>query len=170
MVTKKGKGTNGSHRPANGKPANSRPAEAGTLTELQKALCIDKEREPDPAFALLAASGNPGRVVVAISDDQLGVCDEKHGADLLLIFLQGLCERVTLPDEIVFYHRGVFVLDKDHPALTILFNLCSQDVAVKACRESLDFYKKEPAVLKIQPVPMSEITRDLLKADRVVHP
>ena len=170
MVTKKGKGTNGSHRPANGKPANSRPAEAGTLTELQKAICIDKEREPDPAFALLAASGNPGRVVVAISDDQLGVCDEKHGADLLLTFLQGLCERVTLPDEIVFYHRGVFVLDKDHPAFAILFNLCSQDVVVKACRESLDFYKKEPAVLKIQPVPMSEITRDLLKADRVIHP
>jgi|GEM_PF-760967 len=165
METKKGKGTNVSHRPANG-----RSAEAGTLTELQKALCIDKEREPDPAFALLAASGNPGRVVVAISDDQLGVCDEKHGAELLLIFLQGLCERVTLPDEIVFYHRGVFVLDKDHPALTILFNLCSQDVVLKACRESLDFYKKEPAVLKIQPVPMSEITRDLLKADRVIHP
>lgn len=170
MVTKKDKGTSGSHRSANRKPANSRSAEAGTLTEFQKALCIDKDMEPDPAFALLAASGNPGRVVVAISDDQLGVCDEKHGADLLLTFLQGLCERVTLPDEIVFYHRGVFVLDKDHPARTILFNLCSQDVIVKACRESLDFYKKEPAVLKIQPVPMSEITRDLLKADRVIHP
>src|SRR5659263_154488 len=170
MVINKGKGMSGSHRPANSRPASGRSAEAGTLTELQKALCIDKEKEPDPAFALLAASGNPGRVVVAISDDQLGVCDEKHGADLLLIFLQGLCERVTLPDEIVFYHRGVFVLDKDHPARTILFNLCSQNVVVKACRESLDFYKKEPAVLKIQPVPMSEITRDLLKADRVIHP
>lgn len=160
METKASKGTNGSHR----------TAEAGTRTGLQKALCSDKDTELDPAFALLAASGNPGRVVVAISDDQLGVCDEKHGAELLLTFLRGLCERATQPDEVVFYHRGVLVLEKGHPAETILLKLCAQDVQVKACAESLDFYKKEPAVLKIQPVPMSEITRDLLKADRVIHP
>jgi len=140
------------------------------LTELEKALCADKQNKLDPAFSLLTSSGNPGRVVVAISDDQLGTGDKELGTKLLLIFLQGLCERPTLPDEIVFYHRGVLVLEKDHPAEAILLKLCMHDVEIKASRESLVFYEKEPAVLKIQPVPMSEITRDLLKADRVIHP
>lgn len=149
---------------------NCRTGSSSALTELEKALCVDKEMKPDPAFSLLYASGNPGRVVVAVSDDHLGTGDEAHGAELMLSFLGGLCERVTLPDEIVFYHRGVLLLDQGHPALNILTNLCVQDVQIKACRESLDYYKKEPAAYKIQPVPMSEITRDLLKADKVIHP
>ena len=149
---------------------SGRAPAAATLTELQKALCIDKETKIDPAFSLLTSSGNPGSVIVVISDDQLGVEDKEHGEHLLLSFLKGLCERATQPDEVVFYHRGVLVLEKGHPAETILLKLCAQDVQVKACRESLDFYKKEPAVLKIQPVPMSEITSDLLKADRIIHP
>lgn len=149
---------------------NGRVPAAATLTELQKALCVDKETKIDPAFSLLTSSGNPGSVIVAISDDQLGVQDKEHGEQLLLTFLRGLCERATQPDEVVFYHRGVLVLEKGHPAETILLKLCVQDVQIKACRESLDFYKKEPVVLKIQPVPMSEITCDLLKADRIIHP
>jgi len=143
---------------------------AAAPTELEKALCADKQKKLDPAFSLLTSSGNPGRVVVAISDDQLGTGDRELGTELLLVFLHGLCERPTLPDEIVFYHRGVLVLEKEHPAEVILHKLCLHDVEIKASCESLDFYKKEPAVLKIQPVPMSEITRDLLKADRVIHP
>jgi len=154
----------------NRKGNRCRTGSGAAFTELEKALCIDREIELDPAYALLGTSGNPGRIVVAISNDQLGSDDCKHGEELLLIFLKSLCERVTLPDEIVFYHRGVLVLDADHPARTILQNLCAQDVEIKACRESLDFYKKEPAVLQIQSVPMCEITRDLLKADKVLHP
>lgn len=149
---------------------SAKKSSAATLTEFEKALCVDKEPILDPTFSLLTSSGNPGRVVAVISDDQLGSSDKEHGTQLLLSFLQGLCERATLPDEVVFYHRGVIILEKDHPAESILINLCAQDVEVKACRESLDFYKKEPAVIKIQPVPMSEITRDLLRADRVIHP
>jgi len=149
---------------------NGHAPAAATLTERQKARCINKETKIDPAFSLLTSSGNPGNVIVAISDDQLGVEDKEHGTQLLLTFLRGLCERATQPDEVVFYHRGVLVLEKGHPAETILLKLCAQDVQIKACRESLDFYKKEPAVLKIQPVPMSEITSDLLKADRIIHP
>lgn len=137
---------------------------------LEEALKMEGNTILDPSFSLLSASGNPGRVVVAISDDHLGSTADEHGADLAVIFLKGLCERVTQPDEIVFYHRGVLLLEKGHGAEAVLSQLCTQDVLIKACRESLDYYKKEPAVLKIQPVPMSEITRDLLKADRVIHP
>jgi hypothetical protein len=140
------------------------------LAELEKALYVENETLIDPAFSLLATSGNPGRVVIIISDDQLGVDDEAHGQQLRLIFLKGLCDRFTQPDEIVFYHRGVLLLEEGHPAQDILLRLSAHDVEIKASLESLTFYNKEPAVLKIQPVPMSEITRDLLKADRVIHP
>ena len=139
-------------------------------SKLEKALCTDRERNLDPAFSLIPSCGNPGRVVVVISDNQLGTEDKAHGEAIMLAFFKELCNRSTLPDEIVFYHRGVLLLDKEHPAESVLRNLCAQDVEMKACSESLDFYKKEPAVHKIQPVPMSEITHDLLMADRVIHP
>lgn len=153
---------------------------AAPFKELEKVLFTDKDTLLDPAFSMLSVSGNPGRVIVVISGDQLGsgdqagsgeqAHDQGHGQELLLHFLEGLCDRVTLPDEIVIYHRGVLILTQDHEARTILSRLCSQDVEIKACRESLDFYKIEPAVSKIQPALMSEITRDLLKADKVIHP
>jgi len=140
------------------------------LPKLEKALCIEREKKLDPAFSLIPSCGNPGRAVVVISDNKLGTEDKEHGEQLMLAFLKGLCDRSTLPDVIVFYHRGVLVLGKGHPAESVLRNLCAQDVEMKACRESLEFYQKEPAVHKIQPVPMSEITHDLLMADRVIHP
>jgi intracellular sulfur oxidation DsrE/DsrF family protein len=153
-----------------GSKANQAGRGTSALPKLEKALCIEREKKLDPAFSLISTSGNPGRAVVVISDDKLGTEDSEHGKELMLAFLRGLCDRATLPDEIVFYHRGVLVLDIEHPADSLLRNLCAQDVEMKACRESLNFYKKEPAVLKIQPVPMSEITHDLLMADRVIHP
>jgi len=134
------------------------------------AVSVSDDTILEPEFELLAAHGHPGRIVVAISDDRLGTADDGHGENLMQIFLYGLLDRMTLPDEVVFYHRGVLLLEKRHPAEAVISHLCTLDLEMKACAESLEFYKKEPAMYKIQPVPMSEITRDLLKADRVIHP
>jgi hypothetical protein len=43
-------------------------------------------------------------------------------------------------------------------------------VTVKACMESLGFYKIKPAEANVQPVPMSEITRSMMRADRLIRP
>jgi intracellular sulfur oxidation DsrE/DsrF family protein len=140
-----------------------------TVTEADKLIHAD-EKQPDPSYALLPVVGGAGRIVVALSDDQIGMNEREHGMVLLRIFMEELCDRVTLPDEVVFYHRGVLLLDRDHPAQLIVRQLCSLDVEIKVCMESLDFYKIEPAAHNMQPVPMSEITRDLLKADKVIRP
>lgn len=131
---------------------------------------VNKDTILEPEFELLAVHEHPGRIVVAVSDDKLGTEEDCHGKDLMQIFLQGLLDRVTLPDEVVFYHRGVLLLEKGHPAETVIAHLGTLDLEMKACTESLSFYKKEPAAYKIQQVSMSEITRDLLRADRVIHP
>jgi len=143
---------------------------AATRTDVRTAIDLEDDERLEPAFSLLAVSGNPGHAVAAIADSRLGSGDQEHGEALLRIFLEGLCDRVTQPDEVVFYDKGVLLLEKGHWAEDILNQLCLHDVQVKACRESLDYYKKEPAASKIQPVPMSEITRDMLRSDRVIRP
>ena len=138
------------------------------VTDIEKLFHSNEETDAVPAYALLSNSGSPGRVVVAISDDQLGTGDRMHGEELMHDLLEALCDRVTLPDEVVFYHKGVLLLVKDHPAAQIIHELCSLDVEIKVCKESLEFYKKEPAAHNMQPVPMAEIISDLLKAGKVV--
>jgi hypothetical protein len=152
---------------AEGKARKDGALQALTL-DMTKAVSEDTILAPE--FELLAVHEHPGRIVVVISDDKLGTIEDGHGEDLMLTFLRGLLDRATLPDEVVFYHRGVLLLEKEHPAESVISHLCTLDIEMKSCLESLEFYKKEPAAYKIQPVPMSEITRDLLKADRVIHP
>lgn len=130
----------------------------------------DEGEDPRTAFAFSEPYGRPDHVVVAISSDQIGVSDEKHGAELLHAFLNSLCDRFNLPDEVLLYHAGVRLLAEGHPALEAIRLLCRREVAVKACSESLDFYKIKPAEPNVQPVLMSEITRILMRADRVIRP
>lgn len=143
---------------------------ANTVTETEHLLHSEEETQKDPAFAMISSLGNPGRVVVAIADDQIGTGDREHGQVLMQAFLEELCDRATLPDEVVFYHRGVLLLEREHPATWIIYQLCSLNIEIKACSESLEYYKKEPAAHNMQPVPMSVITSDLLKADKVIRP
>lgn len=130
---------------------------------------IHNEIETEPLYAVLPTDDNPGITAVLLSGDRIGDPAE-HGEDLLRIFLNGLCDRATMPDLILIYGSGVLLMDDLHPAFPALSRLTSLDIVIKACEESLAEYKKEPAVSKIQPVPMSEITQDILKADRIIRP
>lgn len=130
---------------------------------------IHNEIETEPLYAVLPTDDNPGITAVLLSGDRIGDPAE-HGEDLLRIFLNGLCDRATMPDLILIYGSGVLLMDDLHPAFPALSRLTSLDIVIKACEESLAEYKKEPTVLKIQSVPMTEITQDILRADRIVRP
>ncbi len=125
---------------------------------------------PETAFEFTDPTVRPERVVVAISSDCIGASDSEHGAELLQIFLESLCERSNLPDEVVLYGRGVLLAGGGHPASEAIRLLCDREVTVQACRESLEFYKTKPAEANVQPVPMNEITRSMMRADRVIRP
>lgn len=130
---------------------------------------IHNEIETEPLYAVLPTDDNPGITAVLLSGDRIGDPAE-HGEDLLRIFLNGLCDRATMPDLILIYGSGVLLMDDLHPAFPIMSRLANLDIVIKACEESMTAYKKEPIILKIQSVPMSEITQDILKADRVIRP
>lgn len=133
-------------------------------------LHADPDAITETSFSLYEQGRHPSRVAVAISSDAIGSIDPTHGADLLIQFVKNLCERALLPDEVLLYHRGVLLLSENHGALEWIRCLCNRDVEVKACEESLNFYAVKPDVDKVRAVPMSEITRSLLRADRLVHP
>lgn len=140
------------------------------VNDLELLLQTDTKLDLDPAFAILSTRENPGRVVVALSGDFIGVGDESHGRELLHVFVAALCAKATLPDEVVFYHRGVLLLAPGHALHDTLTCLSSHDVQMKAASESLDYYKIEPTIPQVQSVPMCEITRDILRADKVLRP
>ena len=125
---------------------------------------------PQTSYTFADSPIRPDRVVVAISSDVIGTDDVEHGAALLRIFLENLCERSNLPDEVLLYHRGVLLAAEGHPVLPSIRLLCHREVLVKACSESLIFYKTKPAETNVQPVPMCEITRIMMRADRVIRP
>lgn len=130
----------------------------------------DSDTTTETSFSLYEQGRHSGRVIVAISSNAIGSADPKHGAELLIQFMKSLCERALLPDEVLLYHRGVLLLSENHAASEWIRCLCNRDVEVKACAESLDFYDLKPAEAKIKSASMIEITRSLLRADRVVRP
>ncbi|MDD4095628.1 MAG: hypothetical protein PHP22_05230 [Oscillospiraceae bacterium] len=149
----------------------------GTVATEPRILFEADGVDPQTSFALTEPYARSGRVVVAISSDTIGMLTEEsgvpgaeHGAELLRIFLETLCERSNLPDEVLLYGRGVFLAADGHPALPSIRLLCHREVLIKACSESLHFYEKKPAEPNVQPVPMSEITRIMMRADRVIRP
>ena len=125
---------------------------------------------PQTSYTFADSPIRPDRVVVAISSDVIGTDDVEHGAALLRIFLENLCERSNLPDEVLLYHRGVLLSSADHPASGYIRLLCRREVTVLACSESLDIYNIKPAETDVRPVPMCDITKSLLRADRVIRP
>jgi len=133
-------------------------------------LHTDSDAVTETSFSLYEQGRHPSRVVVAISSDAIGSTELTHGAELLIQFMKSLCERALLPDEVLLYHRGVLLLYEDHSALQWIRCLCNRDVEVKACEESLNFFNVKPVEGKVKAVPMNEITRSLLRADRLVHP
>jgi len=149
----------------------------GTVATEPRILFEADGVDPQTSFALTEPYARSGRVVVAISSDTAGgraedsgASDAEHGTELLRIFLENLCERSNLPDEVLLYGRGVLLAAEGHPVLPSIRLLCHREVLVKACSESLLFYKTKPAEHNVQPVPMSEITRSLMRADRVIRP
>jgi hypothetical protein len=150
----------------------------GGAVAAEPGMIYDADRaNPQTAYTFAESYARSGRVIVAISSDSIGgseadpgASDSGHGAELLRIFLENLCERINLPDEVVLYGRGVLLTGDGHPALDSIRLLCHREVSVKVCTESLDFYKTKPAEANVQPVPMSEITRSMMRADRVIRP
>lgn len=133
-------------------------------------LHADADAVTETSFSIYEHGRHPSRVAVAISSDAIGSSDRTHGTELLIQFMKSLCERALLPDEVLLYHRGVLLLSEESSAQDWIRCLCNRDVEVKACEESLAFYGVKTVVDKVRAVSMNEITRSLLRADRLVHP
>ncbi|NLT11391.1 MAG: hypothetical protein GXY06_03145 [Clostridiaceae bacterium] len=133
---------------------------------------IFREKEPDLEVMLAAYDEvrRSGVTVVALSSDAVGVGDEPHGRELMMHFLERVCNHQELPDEVLVYHRGVLLFEKGSKALRFFEILCDMEVVVKACGESLERYGIDLPIRKIRTVSMAEITTSLLRADRVVRP
>ena len=124
----------------------------------------------ETAFSCIDVNGLPGWTLVVISSDYLGKSDDELGRILLLDFLQTMQGRVALPDEIVFYHRGVCLLEEEHPACVPLRGLADKGVHLSVSSESCLHFNVKPALKHAEQIPMSEICKHMMKADKVVHP
>lgn len=124
---------------------------------------------PETIFTKIEDSFSPQWQLVAFSRTFLGDKEEEHGEKLLLTFFETLAEPDITPDEILFYHKGVYLCVKESPFEKIIEKLASCDVRMFAAQESCTKYGVEPYAKIVCPISMSELSRHLLRADKVLH-
>jgi len=125
---------------------------------------------PETVFAKTEQMGLPGWVTVVFSSDYIGKEDISHGEVLLLAFLDGLCQSDALPDEVIFYHRGVLLLKENHSARKYIEKLLQWDVQVLVSEESCEEYRIFLPEKDIPRASMQTICRHMLRADKLIYP
>jgi len=138
---------------------------------------------PDTLFSQLEDNSVPGIVMVVFSSSYLGdsgigkmgdkiadKSDIRHGEELLLAFVNALSDPLSMPDVIAFYHKGVKLLSKDNPVSAVFQTLSEWGVQIFASEESCGKYDVEVSVAGVQIVSMQTICREMLCADKVIHP
>ncbi len=126
--------------------------------------------EPESAYCLLAEAFPKGHVTVVLDSDRIGAEPEDASNALLISFLKAAADRTIIPDRILFYGRGVLLLDSEHPVWAYVEKIQQLDVRLRACKESLLEHKKEPPSTKVETVSMEELSKDMLRAERLIRP
>ena len=132
------------------------------------------DRDLENALATVPAyvdvNGLPGWTLVVFSSDHVGSEEDELGHLLLLTFIKTLEDRVAMPDEIVLYHKGVLLLAADHPAAESLQAIADKGVGIHAGSESCHHYGITPAVRQTKQLPMAQIAKNMMRADKIIQP
>ena len=83
---------------------------------------------------------------ILITNDLMGEGDPALGKILIKAFIFSLTQADQLPERIIFYNRGVFLLTEDAETCQDLKNLEKAGVELWPCGTCLDFYKLKDQV------------------------
>lgn len=117
------------------------------------------------------AAGTPaqGPLVLAISQDRMGHGDLELGSILMRSFFHTLNEIHPLPQTVIFFNRGVYLVVEGSPILEDLRALQEQGVHILACGTCLGHFGLKEKVAVGEVSNMYSIAETLLRASKVVN-
>ncbi|KZL91122.1 sulfurtransferase-like selenium metabolism protein YedF [Clostridium magnum] len=91
---------------------------------------------------------NEKKLTIVVTNDKLGLGDDKLGITLMKSYFYALSESDTLPSDLLFLNAGVKLTTEDSDCLDSIKKLQERGVNVLNCGTCLDFYNlKEKLVI-----------------------
>jgi selenium metabolism protein YedF len=110
------------------------------------------------------------KTVVTISSNAMGSGDEAFGKTLMKGFLFALLKQDTLPDIILFYNSGAFIVTEGSDSLEDLKCLEDEGVEIMTCGACLDHYEIKDKVQVGSITNMYSIAEVMLNAGLIIKP
>jgi tRNA 2-thiouridine synthesizing protein A len=133
-------------------------------------LTIQPPEGGKPSGCILPdAFSEPRGTVVVFASDRMGEGDPELGAILMRAFGQTLVQ-MEVPQKLLFYNRGVFLVLNDSPILAELKGLEEMGVELLVCGTCLDFYKVKDRLAAGKVSNMFAILEAQMQAGRIIKP
>jgi selenium metabolism protein YedF len=113
---------------------------------------------------------NTKKTVVVITSNAMGSGDDKLGKTLMKGFLFALTKQDTLPDIILFYNSGAFLVAEGSDSIEDLKSLEEDGVEIMTCGACLDYYELKDKVQVGSVTNMYIITEIMLNAGLMIRP
>lgn len=108
--------------------------------------------------------------VIVIDSDEMGKGDPKLGKALMKAFIYTLTELETLPETIILYNKGVFLVAEGSDSIEDLEKLSSLGVNIFSCGACVNFYELVEKVKIGSITNMYNILNLQTKAKRIIKP
>lgn len=108
--------------------------------------------------------------VIVIDSDEMGKGDPKLGKALMKAFVYTLTELETLPETIILYNKGVFLVAEGSDSIEDLEKLSSLGVNIFSCGACVNFYELVEKVKIGSVTNMYNILNLQIKAKRIIKP
>ncbi|MBP6323337.1 MAG: sulfurtransferase-like selenium metabolism protein YedF, partial [Fusobacteriaceae bacterium] len=108
--------------------------------------------------------------VIVIDSDEMGKGDPKLGKALMKAFIYTLTELETLPETIILYNKGVFLVAEGSDSIEDLEKLSSLGVNIFSCGACVNFYELVEKVKIGSVTNMYNILNLQTKAKRIIKP
>ena len=108
--------------------------------------------------------------VIVIDSDEMGKGDPKLGKALMKAFVYTLTELETLPETIILYNKGVFLVAEGSDSIEDLEKLSSLGVNIFSCGACVNFYELVEKVKIGSVTNMYNILNLQTKAKRIIKP
>lgn len=111
-----------------------------------------------------------GGTVLVLSSDGMGSGDEELGRLLMKGFVYAITEQDQLPEEILFYNRGVFLTVEGSGVLNDLQELEKRGVRLLSCGTCLNHFNMLDKLKVGEVTNMYELAGHMMKAEKLVRP
>lgn len=108
--------------------------------------------------------------VVIITSNAMGSGDDTLGKTLMKGFIFALLKQDILPDQIIFYNSGAFLVAEGSDSLEDLKSLEAEGVEIMACGACLDYYDLTEKRKVGSVTNMYAITEIMLNAGLIIRP